>query len=586
MDVSPFRILTFHDEVVNKTTKAVREVCESEGAGDRAPSEATVAGWFVSSSDPHGDYTLNVHELAGRLNLAPPVVSGMIVNKLESMEDPLPCTFNTPAIYLNYQITDVAVPAEYVIEGIRHQGAAYGSSDSGTGKTVVIDYSSPNIAKPFGVGHLRSTGIGNSLYRILAKLGYNCIGINHLGDWGTQFGKMIVAYKKWGSEESLKADAIHALFDLYTRFHREAKEHPELEDEARLEFRLLEQGDPEAIALWQRFKDYSIEEFNRIYGILGIKFDYHTGESFYNDKIQNTLDMLDGKGLTTVSREALIVDLEEYKLGACLLKKGDDATLYATRDIAGILYRYETYGFERCLYVVGAAQALHFQQVFKVIELAGYDFHNGLIHVPFGWVRFEDKAMSTREGNIIFLEDVISKATDLARGIIIEKNPDIEDVDGTAMSIGVGAVVFSQVSVRRNKDIDFKWETALSFDGETGPYLQYTHARLCSLMRKYGRELPAQIDYTGLREPEEKNLLLELERYPKKVAYAGKEYEPFVIASYLIDLAQKFNAFYQKHRVISDNAALTDARIVLSDCVRTVLGDGLHLLGITPLERM
>jgi arginyl-tRNA synthetase len=578
--------LPFYDQILTATVAGVTITYSQFGKGNIAPDTATVAGWISRSPSGHGDLTMRPFDAARQLGIDVKTFSGTFCQVMSQQYPNLPAEYQPDGIYPNAYYKDVGATVGDVLAGYEAAGPAYGSSDSGVGKTVIIDYSSPNIAKPFGVGHLRSTVIGNSLYRILTKVGYKCVGINHLGDWGTQFGKMIVAFKKWGSEDVLRADPIHALFDLYTRFHREAKEHPELEDDARSEFRLLEQGDPEATKLWQRFKDYSLDEFNRIYDILGINFDHHTGESFYNDKIQPVLDELDQKGLTTISREALIVDLEAHKLGACLLRKGDDATLYATRDIAGILYRHENFGFEKCLYVVGAAQALHFQQVFKVIELAGHDFHKGLVHVPFGWVRFEDRAMSTREGNIIFLDDVISKATELAHDIILEKNPDIEDVDGTALAIGVGAVVFSQVSVRRTKDIDFKWEAALSFDGETGPYLQYTHARLCSLMRKYGKELPAQINYALFGEPEEMDLSIESASYAEKIRHAAEEYEPFVIASYLINLAQKFNAYYQKHRVISDDTALTDARIKLCDLVRFVLGDGLRLLGITPLERM
>ncbi len=465
-------------------------------------------------------------------------------------------------------------------------GSKFGASDKGDGKTVVIDFSSPNIAKPFGVGHLRSTVIGAVLYRLYDKLGYKCIGINHLGDWGTQFGKLIVAFKKWGDEADLKADPINTLFQLYTRFHREAEDDETLEDEARGEFKKLEEGDDEATAVWRRFKEYSLAEFERIYDRLGIEFDHYTGESFYNDKIDDAIEVLKDKGLTKRSREALIVDLEEHDLGACLLKKGDDATLYATRDIAGILYRHRTYDFHKCLYVVGSAQTLHFQQVFKVIELAGFDFHDGLVHVPFGWIRFEGQAMSTRSGRVVFLDEVIDKATELAREIILEKNPDIENIEETAQHIGVGAVIFGDISVRRNKDIDFRWEDALSFDGETGPYLQYAHARLCSLKRKFDRELPDAIDFSLLAEEEEKRVLLALSVYPDKIRQAAAEYEPFVISSYLIELAQQFNTFYQKHRIITDNESLSNARMALSEAVRTVLGDGLGLLGIYPLERM
>ncbi len=532
-----------------------------------------------------GDIALPCFVFAKKLKRSPQELASQIDERLQDAEWHYIAQVRAVGPYVNF-FYDTGELARAVIGGIWQAPETYGCSDEGGGETIVIDFSSPNIAKPFGVGHLRSTVLGNALYTILEKRGYKCVGVNHLGDWGTQFGKMIVAFKRWGSEEMLKKDPVYALYDLYTRFHREAKNHPALEEDARKEFRLLEEGDPEALALWDRFKEYSLAEFNRIYDVLGIRFDYHTGESFYNDKMERVLEILDERNLTEISNEALIVDLESYGLGACLLKKGDEATLYATRDLAGIMYRHDTFGFTKCLYVVNTAQSLHFKQVFKVIELAGFDYHEGLVHVPFGWIRFADKAMSTREGNIVFLEEVISKATKLAMKIILDKNPDIEDVDRTAQDIGVGAVVFAQLSVRRMKDIDFRWEDALSFDGETGPYLQYTHARLCSLSRKYGKDIPREIDYKRFRQPEEKNVLMMLAQYPERVELAAREYEPFVISSYLINLAQEFNAFYQKHRVITDDTALTDARILLADSVRIVLSDGLRILGLIPLERM
>jgi arginyl-tRNA synthetase len=532
-----------------------------------------------------GDIALPCFTFAKQLKKAPQQIAQDFAELLADAKWNLIAEVKAVGPFLNFHYK-LSKLARLVITRIIEQQESYGGSDGGGGRNVVIDFSSPNIAKPFGVGHLRSTVIGNALYHIFEKLGYNSVGINHLGDWGTQFGKMIVAFKRWGSDEVLSDDPVRALFNLYTKFHREAKENPELDDEARVAFKHLEEGEEEATRLWERFKDYSLEEFNRIYDILGIKFDYNTGESFYNDKIDSTISLLEEKNLPEISQEALIVNLEKYDLGVCLLKKGDDATLYATRDLAGILYRHDEFDFAKCLYVVGASQALHFKQVFKVIELAGYDFFDGLVHVPFGWVRFEDKAMSTREGNIIFLDDVISQAKEIAREIIIEKNPDIEDVDKTAEQIGVGAVVFAQTSVRRMKDIDFRWEDALSFEGETGPYLQYTHARLCSLARKYDRQLPDTIDYDLFVEPEEKNVLLNLSRYPDKIRQAASEYEPFVISAYLIDLAQEFNTFYQKHRIITDNEPLTAARMYLSEAVRIVIADGLAILGIAALERM
>lgn len=532
-----------------------------------------------------GDIALPCFVFAKKLRKAPQQIAADLAENLSKIEWEHIEKAQAVGPYLNFFYKQSGV-AESVLSSILDKREAFGSSDEGTGKTVVIDYSSPNIAKPFGVGHLRSTVIGAVIYRIYEKLGYKCIGVNHLGDWGTQFGKLIVAYNKWGDEKELKENPIHALFELYTRFHREAEEDDSLEDDARREFKKLEEGNPEATAIWKRFKEYSLAEFERIYRKLGIEFDHYTGESFYNDKIDNALEFLNQKELTEVSQEALIVNLEEYDLGACLLKKGDDATLYATRDIAGILYRHNEFDFDRCLYVVGAEQSLHFKQVFKVMELAGFESADGLVHVPFGWIRFEGQAMSTRAGRVVFLDEVLEKATNIARDIILEKNPDIENIDETAQHIGVGAIIFGDISVRRNKDIDFRWSDALSFDGETGPYLQYAHARLCSLKRKFERELPDDIDFSALSEEEEKRVLMTLSDYPRKIKQAAEEYEPFVIASFLLDLAQQFNTFYQKHRIITDDETLSNARMALSEAVRTVLGDGLRILGIYPLERM
>ena len=532
-----------------------------------------------------GDIALPCFTFAKKLRQSPQQIASQIGEKLQDVDWNSISEVKAVGPYVNF-FYDIAKLARTVIGDIQTSGNEFSSSDEGRDQTVVIDFSSPNIAKPFGVGHLRSTVIGNALYHILEKLGYRCIGVNHLGDWGTQFGKMIVAFKRWGSEEILRRDPVYALYDLYTRFHREAKDDPELEKEARKEFKLLEEGDPDALKLWETFKEYSLAEFSRIYDILGIKFDHLTGESFYNDKMEHVIEILREKNMTKISQEALIVDLEDYELGACLLKKGDDATLYATRDLAGVLYRHDEFGFAKCLHVVGTAQALHFQQVFKVIELAGFGFFDGLVHVPFGWIRFDDKAMSTREGNVIFLEEVISRAQELAKDIILEKNPDVGDVDQTAQEIGVGAVVYAQLSVRRMKDINFKWKDALSFEGETGPYLQYTHARLCSLTRKYDKGIPNDIDFEKLQEPEEKRVLVALSQYPEKIKLAAREYEPSVVSSYLIDLAQEFNTFYQKHRIITDDVDLTDARMVLADSVRVVLADGLRILGLARLERM
>ncbi len=534
----------------------------------------------------HGDFAFPAFFLAKIMHMAPPKIAQGILSKIE---DKLPFgsveSAELAGPYLNFRISPQILSEKMLVE-IFDQGQKFGSSDEGRGKNITIDLSSPNIAKPFHVGHLRSTVVGSCLYRLFEKLGYNCIGINHLGDWGTQFGKLIVAYKKFGTEKLFEKEPIFALLDLYIRFHKEAKEDSSLEDQAREEFKKLERGDAEATEIWKTFYQYSLEEYKRIYGILNATIDEYTGESFYNDKMEDALKLLEEKGLTQISRDALIVDLEEYGLGAALLKKSDEATLYLTRDLAAILYRKKTFDFAKMLYVVGSAQALHFKQLFKIVELLGYDWHENCHHVEFGWIKFGKEMMSTREGNIVFLNDVINRAKELAKEIILEKNPDIEDVDKAALHIGVGAVIYADLAVRRNHDINFSWEDALNFDGNTGPYLQYTHARLASLERKFGKEVTDEIDFALLKEPEEKQLMLTLYRFPQKLKLAADEYEPSVICGYLYELSQNLNSFYQKHRVITDDTALTKARMLLMRCVRIVMKEGLQILGLEPMERM
>lgn len=534
----------------------------------------------------HGDFAFPTFFLAKTRRMAPPKIAQEVYSQIEDRL-PFGCieSAETAGAYINFRLSS-QVLSEKLLSEIYTRGEDFGFSDEGKGRNITIDLSSPNIAKPFHVGHLRSTVVGSCLYRLYEKLGYNCIGINHLGDWGTQFGKLIVAFKKFGTEKIFEKEPIYALLDLYIRFHKEAVGDSSLEAQAREEFKKLERGDPEATEIWKRFYEYSLEEYKRIYSILNATIDEYTGESFYNDKMDDALALLEEKGLTEISRDALIVDLEEYGLGAALLKKSDEATLYLTRDLAAILYRKKSYDFAKMLYVVGSAQALHFKQLFKIIELLGFEWYKDCHHIEFGWIKFGKEMMSTREGNIVFLNDVINRAGELAKEIIIEKNPDIDDIDQAALHIGVGAVIYADLAVRRNHDINFSWEDALNFDGNTGPYLQYTHARLASLERKFGKEITADIDFALLKEPEEKQLMLTLYRFPQKLGQAADEYEPAVICSYLYELSQNLNSFYQKHRVITDDTELTNARILLMRCVRIVMKEGLKILGLEPMERM
>jgi arginyl-tRNA synthetase len=530
-----------------------------------------------------GDYAFPCFVLSKKLKKAPDKIAVELASQLKATE--LIEQIYAIGPYVNFKVNKTKL-AEFVLTQIFDLGEDYGADQIGKGKTIVIDFSSPNIAKPFGIGHLRTTVIGNSLYHIYKKLGYNVVRINHLGDWGTQFGKVILAYKLWGDESELQMDPISTLYDLYVRIHQEAEKDPTLEDEARAWFKKLEDGDKEATDLWKKFRDYSLEEFKRVYKMLGIEFDLYAGESFYNKYMDQTIEELKAKGLAEISQDALIVNLEKSNLPPCLLKKKDEATLYATRDIAGAIYRYNTYHFYKSLYVVGTAQRLHFQQVFKVLELMGYDWAKDCVHVDFGWIKFKQEMMSTRKGNIILLEDVLNKSIELARKIIEEKNPDLENKDEVAKDVGIGAVIFADLATRRNKDIDFDWDQALSFDGETAPYVQYTHARLCSLIRKYGKPILKEADHKVFSTEEESTLIKLLETFPRRIGLSAENYEPSFICSILIDLCSTFNRFYQKERIITEDERLTSARMLLVKAVQVTVKSGLSLLGIRAPERM
>ncbi|MEE9441834.1 MAG: arginine--tRNA ligase [candidate division Zixibacteria bacterium] len=585
------------EQLAEATRKAFPESISAIGESLNI-KDSDLADFFASKLEiprdaKMGDYAFPTFILAKVLKKKPPEIANLIFRNLDSSR------FSLAGPYINLNLSPEETASEILPE-IFSQRKNYASQQIGNGKSVVIDFSSPNIAKPFGVGHLRSTAIGNSLYRLYEKLGYKVIGINHLGDWGTQFGKLITAYRRWGNKVELNNNPIKYLYDLYVKFHeQEAMEDASgidigLEEEARDWFKKLEDGDDEAIILWQGFKDYSLMEFKRIYDLLGVYFDHYTGESFYNDKMDAVIERLSQAGLTSESQGALIVDLSEHGLNPCLLRKGDGATLYATRDLAGIFYRHDTYKFEKALYVVGSAQQDHFKQVFKVVEMLGESFARNLVHVEFGWIRFKDQAMSTRKGNIIFLDDVIDTAEDRVKKIMMEKNPDLPNLEQTARQVGIGAVIFADLGVKRHKDVNFSWEEVLNFEGETGPYLQYTHARLCALKRKYGKDITANVDYSKYISREEKALALHLYRFGEIVELAADKYEPNFIAEYLIGLATVFNRFYQRKgesgrliKIIDDSAPdETASRMLLVDCVRIVLKEGLYLLGIEAPDEM
>ena len=565
----------------------------------------TVYGLLEKPKDASmGRFALPVFRHARLLGDKPPAIADKVAAEMNNI---LKSEHATPLVscvgvagFLNAQV-DFTTLARETISDIVTEEDDYGSQDIGKMQKFLVEYSSPNIAKPFGIGHLRSTVIGNSLRLIFKKLGFDVVGINYPGDWGTQFGKMIVAYEKWGDDKIFEGDAVKNLLTLYVRFHEEAEKDKSLDEDARAAFKRLESGDQEAVALWKKFKTISHAEFDRVYALLGVEFDKVIGESFYNDKMEAVVERLTKDGLTKISQGALIVDLEDPNLPPALLKKADGGTLYMTRDLAGLIYRWDTYHFFESIYVVGTAQSDYFKQALKVIammedaeKLSESDRMTGKVkHIDFGWVKFENRTMSTRRGQIIFLEDVINEAVDLAKKKILEKNPDLAAIDDTAHMIGVGAVLFSQLSVRRQKDVNFIWEIVLNFEGETGPYLQYTHARLCSLMRNYDGAPSADVNFSLLEREEEQRVIELLADFPDAIADAARNYDPYFIASYLIRLSGAFNKVYQRKdesgridKIISDNKPLSAARIALVKSVQLVIKEGLHLLGLQAPEEM
>lgn len=527
-----------------------------------------------------GDYAFPCFKLARSLRKAPPMIAAELVKVIDAR---FLSRVEAVGGYLNFFI-DKALYASSVVEAVLGADGRYGATTEGEGKTICIDYSSINIAKRFSIGHLSTTAIGNSLYKIYNYLGYKCVGINHLGDWGTQFGKMIAAYKHWGSREMVEQGGVQALSDLYVRFHAEAEKDDSLNDEGRAWFKKIEQGDEEAISIWQWFKELTLKDVQRVYDMLGVKFDSYAGESFYIDKMQPVIDELRAKGLLKESDGAYLVDLSEYNMPPCLILRSDGASLYHTRDLAAAFYRKATYDFTKCLYVVAYQQDLHFKQLFKVIELMGYDWAKDLEHVAFGMISFEGQALSTRHGRILYLEDLLDRSIEKARKIIDEKSPQLENKDEVARKVGIGAVVFFALSASRIKDIDFWWDRALNFDGETGPYVQYTYARCCSVLGK--AHVDAQPDYAGLSDPEAQDVVRLLERFPELVHEAAQRYEPSLITRYTVDLAQAYNKFYYEHRILDCEPSVSAARLALTRATRDVIGVGLKLIGVEPTEKM
>lgn len=547
-------------------------------------SSAEIAALITPPKDSKmGDFCLPCFRFSKALRKSPIAIAEELAASV-TLPD---CFEKAEAVagYLNFTL-DKKAYNKRIIEKAVADGKAYGDQNVGEGKNVCIDYSSVNVAKPLHIGHLSSTAIGAALYRIYKKLGYNAIGINHLGDWGTQFGKLIVAYKLWGNDEDIEKRGVTALVEIYVRYHKEAEEKPEMDDEARAWFKKIEDFDPEATRLFNWFKEITLKEVVKIYDRLGIKFDYYTGESFYNDKMQPVLDLLEKKGLLVESNGAKVVDLSAYNMPPCLLVRSDGATLYATRDLAAAYYRKATFDFYKCLYVVAYQQNLHFKQWFKVVELAGESWAKDLVHVNFGMVSLPDGAIKTRAGNYILLEDVLNKSVEKALQIITEKSPDLENKEEVAEQVGIGAVLFSVLYNSRIKDIVFSYDRVLNFDGETGPYVQYTHARCNSVLKKAGEYDGGEVDYSGISDEESSEVVKLIASFPEAVKAAAEKYEPCFVARHLVSLAQSYNRFYLANRIANAEPKIRNARVLLTTAVKNVLESGLALLGIAAPEKM
>ncbi|MGP1583814.1 arginine--tRNA ligase [Peptostreptococcus stomatis] len=561
--------------------KLISEIIKSE-IEDLTLEEIT-ALIEVPPNKEMGDYAFPCFKLAKIFRKAPNAIAEDLAGKIQPTDD-INKIINLGG-YVNFFVNKESL-AKKVINQVLSEKENYGKSEFGKGKTVVVEFSSPNIAKPFHIGHVRTTVIGNALSKIYQSQGYHVEKLNHLGDYGTQFGKLIVAYKLWGDKQAVEKDPIKELLKLYIRFHDEAEAKPEMEDEAREWFTKLENGDQEAKELWQWFRDESLKEFSRVYDLLDIDFDSYVGESFYSDKMPAVIEELKEKNLLVESDGAMIVDLEDSKLPPALIQKRDGSTLYLTRDLASAFYRKKIYNFDKSIYVVGVQQELHFKQCFEIIKRMGYDWYKDMVHVQFGMVSLEEGTMSTRKGRIVFLEDVLNQAIDRTRQIIEEKNPDAENIDEVAKAVGVGAVVFQELSNSRIKDYTFSWDRTLSFEGETGPYVQYTHARCCAVLRKAGQPVSADINYEALSDQDAADVLSVLETFNKSIMTAMKKNEPHIVTRFVLDLAQAFNKFYHNSPILVEDDDLRAARLALVEATRQTIENALKILGMKAPQKM
>ena len=535
----------------------------------------------------NGDYAFPCFRLAKELKKAPPIIAEDIKEKLKIEGETIE-KVEVVGGYLNFYINQKLLTKEVLTEISKKE--EYGKSDIGKGKNIVIDYSAPNIAKPFHIGHLRSTVIGGALYNIYKYLGYNTIGINHLGDYGTQFGKLIEGYKLWGKEYNIEEDPINELTKIYIRINQVCKEDEKVLEQCRMNFKLLEDGDPYCKEIWEKFRELSLKEFQRVYDLLGSKFDSWNGEAFYSDKMPEVIQILDKTGKLVESEGAKIIDLEDKGINTpCIIQKSNGSTTYATRDLAAILYRARNYDFDKALYVVSYEQTLHFKQVFEVAKLLGLDekYTNGLKHVPFGMVSLSTGKMSTREGNIVKLEELLNEAISRAKDIIEEKNPDLEDKEDVAKKVGVGAVIFNDLSNSRIKDEIFDWNQILNFQGETGPYIQYTYVRTKSVLEKAGY-IPQieEIKFDKLGDESSKNIINLIYNFENILEQVTQKEEPSILSRYLIDVAKSFSNFYNDNKILVEDKDTQNARVYLTYSVGKVLKIGAKLLGIDMPNKM
>ena len=532
-----------------------------------------------------GDLAFPCFPLAKVMRKAPPVIATELAKELEA--DELIEKVDAVGGYLNF-FYNRSLFIQNTVKKARQAGDKWGSSDMGCGKTVLVEYSSPNIAKPFHIGHLFSTAVGNSLARIYKFLGYDVQSLNHLGDWGTQFGKLISAYKRWGDASVIEKDPINELLKIYVKFHEEAEAHPELEDEAREYFKKLEDGDEETTNLWKYFKDQSLVEFKRVYDMLGVSFDSYNGEAFYSDKMDEVVDMLRDAGILTESEGAQVVDLSDMNIPPCIILKSDGATIYATRDIAAALYRHRTYNFDKNIYVVGLPQSLHFKQIFETMKRAGWEWSKDCTHVGFGLVKLPGKNMSTRHGDVVFLEDVLNESIEKTRSIIENNGSDVADIDDVSKKIGIGAVLYTFLKNSREKDIVFSWDTMLDFDGESAPYCMYGYARGKSILRRAGGIDFGNADMAKAVSDDAYTLVKFINEFGDAVKDAAEKNEPFYVNRYVTGLVKAFNKFYNTNPIMRDEVDLETkkARLAIVDATCTVIKSALNLLGIEVVESM